>query len=48
MKFKKKTNVISKDQATFWLDRYGRWHNEHGLFEHKKIIDYFDKLIITV
>ena len=45
MKFSKKINVISKDQAAFWLDRYGRWHNEHGPFEHKKIIAYFDKSI---
>jgi len=45
MAFKKKINIISRDQAVFWLDRYGRWHNEHGLFEHKKIIAYFNKAI---
>lgn len=33
--------VIPKDQAVFWLDKNGRWHNEHGEFQHKKIIDYF-------
>ena len=45
MKFSKKINVISKNQAAFWLDRNGRWHNEHGPFEHKKIRGYFDKSI---
>jgi len=39
---KKRTEiVIPKDQAVFWLDKNGRWHNEHGEFQHKKIIDYF-------
>ncbi|MBF0118646.1 MAG: MFS transporter permease [Desulfobacterales bacterium] len=33
--------IIPKEQATFWLDKNGRWQNEHGEFEHKKIIDYF-------
>ena len=33
--------VISKDDAVFWLDRNGCWKNEHGKFEHKKIIDFF-------
>ena len=33
--------VIPKDQAVFWLDKNGRWHNEHGEFQHKKIISYF-------
>ena len=33
--------VIPKDQAVFWLDKNGRWHNEHGEFQHKKIIAYF-------
>jgi hypothetical protein len=39
---KKRTEiVIPKDQAVFWLDKNGRWRNEHGEFQHKKIIDYF-------
>ena len=39
---KKQTEiVIPKDQAVFWLDKNGRWHNEHGEFQHKKIINYF-------
>jgi hypothetical protein len=39
---KKRTEiVIPKDRAVFWLDKNGRWHNEHGEFQHKKIVDYF-------
>ena len=37
--------VISKDKAVFWLDKNGRWHNVHGEFEHKKIINYFHSAI---
>ena len=37
--------VISKEDAVFWLDGKGRWHNTDGLFRHKKIIDYFHKSI---
>lgn len=33
--------VISKEDAVFWLDENGRWHNVDGPFKHKKIIDYF-------
>jgi hypothetical protein len=33
--------VISKEDAVFWLDAKGRWHNADGPFQHKKIIDYF-------
>lgn len=33
--------IIPKDKAVFWLDKNGRWHNQHGKFRHKKIIDYF-------
>ena len=43
---KKRTEiVIPKDKAVFWLDKNGRWHNAHGEFEHKKIIDYFHSAI---
>jgi len=43
---KKRTEiVIPKDQAVFWLDKNGRWHNEHGEFQHKKIINYFNTSI---
>lgn len=37
--------VIPKDKAVFWLDKNGRWHNVHGEFEHRKIIDYFHSAI---
>ena len=37
--------VVPKEKAVFRLDAYGRWHNEHGVFEHKKIIDYFHSSI---
>ena len=37
--------VVPKEKAVFWLDAYGRWHNEHGVFEHKKIISYFHSSI---
>jgi hypothetical protein len=37
--------VIPKEKAVFWLDQNGRWHNVHGEFQHKKIIDYFHSSI---
>ena len=37
--------VISKDEAVFWLDANGRWHNKYGPFQHKKIIDFFHSSI---
>ncbi len=37
--------VVPKEKAVFWLDNQGRWHNKHGVFEHKKIIDYFHSSI---
>jgi hypothetical protein len=37
--------VIPKDKAVFWMDENGRWHNQHGPFQHKKIIDYFNASI---
>ena len=27
------------------MDKHGYWHNEHGKFQHKKIIDYFHSCI---
>jgi hypothetical protein len=38
-------SVLSSDEATFWLDGRGRWCNQHGPFQHRKIIDYFHKSI---
>lgn len=37
--------VIPKEKAVFWMDGAGRWRNRHGLFQHKKIIDYFNASI---
>ena len=37
--------VIPPEKAVFWLDGDGRWHNAHGPFQHKKIIDYFHAAI---
>lgn len=37
--------VIPAEKAVFWLDGDGRWHNAHGPFQHKKIIDYFHAAI---
>jgi hypothetical protein len=43
---KKYTEIeIPKEKAVFWLDENGRWHNVHGEFQHKKIIDYFHSSI---
>lgn len=38
---KLKEVIIPKDKAVFWLDTNGYWHNQHGKFQHKKIVDYF-------
>lgn len=40
-----KNLVIHKENATFWMDGRGRWHNQHGPFENKKVIDYFNTAI---
>jgi hypothetical protein len=37
--------IIEKEDAVFRLDANGRWHNQHGRFEHKKVIDYFHACI---
>jgi hypothetical protein len=40
-----KVFVVPKEDAVFWLDAQGRWHNKYGVFEHKKIISYFHSSI---
>ena len=45
MKNKRTEIIVPKDRAIFWLDKNGRWHNAHGEFQHKKIIDYFHSSI---
>ncbi len=37
--------TIKKEDAVFWMDGNGRWHNQHGEFEHKKVIAYFNQSI---
>ncbi len=37
--------VITKEDAVFWMDGNGRWHNQHGQFEHKKVVAYFNRSI---
>ena len=45
MKKKRTEIIIPKERAIFWLNANGRWHNAHGEFQHKKIIDYFHSSI---
>jgi len=37
--------VIPSENAVFWMDERGRWQNRHGRFEHKRIIDHFNRSI---
>lgn len=37
--------IIPREKAVFWMDDRGRWHNRHGRFEHKRIIDHFNHAI---
>jgi hypothetical protein len=37
--------IVTADEATFWMDRWGNWCNRHGRFEHPKIIAYFNAAI---
>jgi len=41
----RKQIIIPKEDAVFWMDKNGTWHNEHGRFEHPKIIRYFNRSI---
>ena len=45
MEKKIRKKVIPKEEAVFWLDKNGNWHNKYGKFEHRKIIDYFHSSI---
>jgi len=40
-----KQTIIPKEDAVFWMDQDGTWHNEHGKLEHPKIIKYFNQSI---
>jgi hypothetical protein len=37
--------VIEKEDAVFRMDANGQWHNQHGRFQHKKVIEYFHTCI---
>lgn len=37
--------IVPKENAVFWMNKNGIWHNEHGKFDHPKIIAYFNKSI---
>jgi len=41
----KNTIIVPKENAVFWMDKNGVWHNEHGKFEHPKIIRHFNRSI---
>ncbi len=41
----RKQVVIPKENAVFWMDKNGEWCNEHGKFEHPRIIKYFNASI---
>jgi len=45
MMSKKKQILVPREKAVFWLDQNGIWHNEHGKFEHPKIIRFFNMAI---
>ncbi len=45
MTYDKQEIIIPKEDAVFWMDGNGRWHNQHGEFEHKKVIAYFNRSI---
>ena len=42
---KKREIIIKKEDAVFWMDGNGRWHNQNGEFEHKKVVAYFNRSI---
>jgi len=45
MTTKNKCIIVPKEEAVFWMDKNGVWHNEHGKFEHPKIIRHFNRSI---
>ena len=45
MTSEKKSIIVPKEEAVFRMDKNGVWHNEHGKFEHPKIIRHFNRSI---
>lgn len=37
--------VVPSENAVFWMDENGVWHNRHGRIAHPRIIDYFNAAI---
>jgi hypothetical protein len=37
--------VIPREEAVFWMDKNGRWHNKYGEFKNRKIREYFHRAI---
>ena len=37
--------VVRKEDAVFWMDGNGVWHNRHGRIAHPRIIEYFNSAI---
>ena len=37
--------VVPREEAVFWMDGNGVWHNRHGRITHPKIIEYFNAAI---
>lgn len=37
--------VIPREEAVFWMDKNGRWHNQYGEFKNRKIREYFHRAI---
>ncbi len=45
MTSEKKSIIVPEEKAVFRMDKNGIWHNEHGKFEHPKIIRHFNRSI---
>ena len=41
----RKIVIVPKEDAVFWMDDQGCWHNQHGPFEHRALIDHFNASI---
>ena len=45
MSQEKKDIIVPKEDAVFWMDENGRWHNQHGPFQHPKVVSHFNASI---
>ncbi len=37
--------AIPREEAVFWMDKNGRWHNKYGEFQNRRISEYFHRCI---